>query len=88
MWELISGHSLNGREAGSESGTYLMSKFVLVFVLSFLAISSPSRAGANEDSVNGALIPEPTLNDYVQGSRTPGFSPIVDVVDQNGNSVH
>jgi hypothetical protein len=31
------------------------------------------------------LIAEPTLADYSHATRTPGFSPITDVVDANGN---
>jgi hypothetical protein len=42
-------------------------------------------ADSHTDTVNGNLIPEPTLADYDHATRTPGFSPITDIVDANGN---
>ena len=34
-----------------------------------------------EDPTDGDEIPEPVLADYHEATRTPGFSPIYDVVD-------
>ena len=64
-----------------------MSKWFFGLFLSLFFISAPSRGDSYEDSVNGNLVREPALHDYHEASRAPGFSPITDVVDLNGNPV-
>lgn len=44
-------------------------------------------AGSQEDSVNGNLLSEPKLQDYVRAERSPGFSAITEIRDSNGNPV-
>jgi hypothetical protein len=60
-------------------------KFFLFLMVFSAVMSGRSMADSNTDSVNGNLIPEPALADYSAATRTPGFSAIVDVVDQDGN---
>jgi hypothetical protein len=53
----------------------------------FLALTVSATVFANgtaNESFNGHLIREPSLNDYHQGERSPGFSPITDVIDSDG----
>ena len=41
-----------------------------------------------DDPLNGNLIPEPAMDDYVEGSRAPGIlSKPFDVTDANGQLV-
>jgi hypothetical protein len=61
-------------------------KSFLFLIVFFSAFSAVSMADSVQDSANGNLIAEPTLPDYVAATRTPGFSPITDVVDVNGNA--
>lgn len=58
---------------------------IIATYLSFF--QSLAFADSYPDSVNGNLISEPTLNDYVLAERTPGFSPIVDIIDRDADSV-
>ncbi len=54
------------------------------FLVFFLTLSGSVTVLANvteSDSVNGNLIRQPELRDYRQGERTPGFSPITDVIE-------
>lgn len=54
------------------------------FFVFFLTLSGSVTVLANvteSDSVNGNLIRQPELRDYRQGERTPGFSPITDVIE-------
>ena len=54
------------------------------FLVFFLTLSGSVTVLANvteSDSVNGNLIRQPELRDYRQGDRTPGFSPITDVIE-------
>jgi hypothetical protein len=64
-----------------------MRTIFLVLIASAGVMHGPSHAGSVGDSVNGNLIPEPALRDYVRAERTPGFSPVTDVRDQNGTPV-
>jgi len=58
--------------------------FKILFSLALgLIITLPAHSGS--DSVNGNLIRNPELADYVQGNRAPGFSPITDVMDAEGH---
>ncbi len=40
-----------------------------------------------QDSVNGNLVREPALSDYQKAERSPGFSKITDIIDENGKPV-
>jgi hypothetical protein len=64
-----------------------MRQFLIILLASFGLFQSVSIADSRVDAVDGNLIQEPVLNDYVKAERTPGFSPITDVVDQNGDAV-
>ena len=59
-------------------------KFILILLLSPFFISFSQATETNELS-DGNQIAEPILADYVRAERTPGFSPITDVVDEHGN---
>ncbi|NDG83535.1 MAG: hypothetical protein EBX52_00680 [Proteobacteria bacterium] len=59
----------------------------LVLIASMGLVQGSSHAGSGADSTNGNLIPEPSLRDYVRAERTPGFSPVTDVRDENGAPV-
>jgi hypothetical protein len=57
------------------------------FLVFFLALTGSVTVMANvteSDSVNGNLIRQPELRDYHQAERTPGFSPITDVINSEG----
>jgi|GEM_PF-4353326 len=60
---------------------------VLIASISLVLIQGSSRADSGRDSTNGNLIPEPALRDHVRAERTPGFSPVTDVRDENGAPV-
>jgi hypothetical protein len=51
--------------------------FTLIILMGSLQGASLAQSGS--DSVNGNLIPEPRLLDYVRAERTPGFSEITDI---------
>jgi hypothetical protein len=61
-----------------------MKLILLILVTSIGLIGSSSRAGDSSESYNGHLIPEPKLHDYVKAERTPGFSPITEIQDNEG----
>ncbi|MBC7397537.1 MAG: hypothetical protein H7333_08845 [Bdellovibrionales bacterium] len=66
-----------------------MKSFLVMIVILGFSIASTMAGETKPDTsaANGNLIPEPALHDYSKAQRTPGFSPIYAVVDQNGNSV-
>jgi hypothetical protein len=60
-------------------------RLVMFALFSALLFSqSASIAQTSEDPSNGNLISEPSLADFDHASRTPGFSQVYDIVDQNG----
>jgi len=63
--------------------------FILIAALltSMSLLQGSSMAGSQEDSVNGNLLSEPKLQDYVRAERSPGFSAITEIRDSNGNPV-
>lgn len=56
------------------------------FILLTLLFGVFAHANTGDIS-NGNLISEPNLSDYSHATRTPGFSEVYDIVDQNGASV-
>ncbi|MBU6155193.1 MAG: hypothetical protein KGP28_12890 [Bdellovibrionales bacterium] len=50
-------------------------------------LGATSMASNPDEAMNGHLIAEPKLQDYVKAKRSPGFSPITEIQDANGNPV-
>jgi hypothetical protein len=57
------------------------------FLLSTLGLALTLPTSAESDSANGNLIRNPALSDYREASRSPGFSPVTDVIDADGAAV-
>lgn len=64
-----------------------MRKIFFVLIASLSLLQGSSIAGSTGDSADGNRIPEPALRDYVRAERTPGFSPITEIRDENGTPV-
>ena len=64
-----------------------MKMVLLILIASASLLQGTSIAGSPDDSTNGNRIPEPALRDYVRAERTPGFSPITDIRDEDGKPV-
>ena len=62
-------------------------RIFLFALLASLGFFQSASIADSFESADGNLIQEPNLSDYVRAERTPGFSPITDVVDQNGKMV-
>lgn len=78
---------MDGNESYLVPKVVPMKLFLLCFLAFFGIFQSAALASDSQDtldafdSVDGNRISEPTLKDYVQAERTPGFSLITDVVD-------
>ena len=55
------------------------------FIFILFLLSKAWASGGNP--TDGNQIAEPILSDYAHAERTPGFSPVTDVVDQHGNQL-
>ncbi len=62
-----------------------MKLLFLSVLFSAALFTSISQANAPENHVDGNQIQEPFLTDYVRAERTPGFSPVTDIIDSRGN---
>jgi len=74
---------IKGEEQSSVQKVVRMRIFLLLVVFTSF-FSSHSKADLASDTADGNLIAEPILSDYSKAERTPGFSPITDIVDQDG----
>ena len=63
-------------------------RILQIAILSTFALFEPlSMAAPILDSVNGNLVRDPALSDYQKAERSPGFSKITDIIDENGKPV-
>jgi hypothetical protein len=61
-----------------------MKLFLLILVAGIGLFGGTSQAGDSSECYNGHLIAEPRLPDYVHAERSPGFSPITEIQDADG----
>jgi hypothetical protein len=59
-------------------------RILQIAILSTFALFEPlTMAAPVLDTVNGNLVREPVLQDYQKAERSPGFSKITDIIDEN-----